>query len=343
MPPCSCIALPTTSHGGCRRRATWPSRPRCRRPAVARRRRSTASSTSRRATVDRHQHVGAGVLDRLEGADRAAELVAHLRVGDGRGQHRLGQARGCRTRSRPRPGRSSAAAAVGVAVEAAAPPPTGTVGGHRGQPAGFVEYRLRRHRRVRRRTPTTSGSPSGRRPPAAARRRCRVGDELGAAAHRVPSKRTVPSSVGRQRHRRADRAGRHSVSRSSRVVAGLQRLQCADSQHRTAEVGCRRCRAAHLLADRRPPRRSVAPAPPSSLGHLQPDPARRRRAAGQSTCGPWPADRLPPNAVRRGTRSIFGAIRADARFSRQPEAPLGDDGALDLARRRPEWSTPRTR
>ncbi len=40
---------------------------------------------------DLDQHVGAGVLDRLERPDRAAELVAHLRVGHRRRKHRLGQ------------------------------------------------------------------------------------------------------------------------------------------------------------------------------------------------------------------------------------------------------------
>ena len=38
---------------------------------------------------DADGHVGAGMLDGLEGADRPAELLTHLRVADRRGKHCL--------------------------------------------------------------------------------------------------------------------------------------------------------------------------------------------------------------------------------------------------------------
>ncbi len=46
------------------------------------------------AALDAHRHVGALVLDRLEGADRAAELPAHLRIRRGLRHGSLGHAHG---------------------------------------------------------------------------------------------------------------------------------------------------------------------------------------------------------------------------------------------------------
>ncbi len=57
-----------------------------------RRRRCTASVTSSPRHADLHQHVGAGVLHRLERADRPAELLPDARVADRRGEHGLTQA-----------------------------------------------------------------------------------------------------------------------------------------------------------------------------------------------------------------------------------------------------------
>jgi hypothetical protein len=42
-----------------------------------------------RRGLDGHQHLRGGVLDRLEGADRSAELVALLAVIDGKLEHSL--------------------------------------------------------------------------------------------------------------------------------------------------------------------------------------------------------------------------------------------------------------
>ena len=311
---------------GCRRRTPSPSTPRCSRRGRRRRRRRRRRATSWRATAIRHQHVGAGVLDRLERADRPAELLAHPRIRHGGGQHGLGQARGCRTR-RP------AAAAVEQrcarlrrrrSTPRTALPPT-AVGGYRCQPAGLVQHRLRGHLEYGGRgTRTISGSPSGsaatsRSPSASAG----VGDERGPAVQ-PPSRR---SGTGPWRCRRS----------AAPPPCGVVPEATACAQFVARVAGLQRCSAHRRRAPRRRGRPStpaarpicsrttatsakVAPAPPSCSGTSSPtQPA--WASSGQSTDRPWPADRLRPNAVRRAIprsrvirrRSVPGAGRAPAR------------------------------
>ena len=92
MPPCSCMALPAMSTAAPQAydfaiAAATPASGRS--SAMA----CTAALTSWRDTEIADQHVGAGVLDGLERADGPAELLAHLRVADRRGQHCLRQPR----------------------------------------------------------------------------------------------------------------------------------------------------------------------------------------------------------------------------------------------------------
>ena len=72
-------------------RATWPSPRPPRRSAESAATASTAALTSLARYRDADEHVGTGVLDGLERADGPAELVTHLHVVDGGGEHRLRQ------------------------------------------------------------------------------------------------------------------------------------------------------------------------------------------------------------------------------------------------------------
>ena len=84
------------------------------------------------------------MLDRLEGADRPAELVAYLRIGNRGGEHGLAEPEAV---ARDRDGGSVVQTTnllFGVARESQHLCGLDTVCGHRGQTAGFVDHRLPR-------------------------------------------------------------------------------------------------------------------------------------------------------------------------------------------------------
>ena len=194
---------------------------------------------------DRHEHVGARVLDGLERADGPAELLAHLRVAHRRGQHCFRQAQAVAGDGDRRPITQSAHRGSVVPVE---PQHLGGAGRRdRGQPARLVEHRLRGDGRC-------------------ADCDAVVGDDedpVGALG--------VGYEVRFDCDGHPDRTGCHICQQSVASIAGLQRFQCADGQYGATQIAVGTRRAAYLLAHHRGfGERGTGPA--ELLGHFQPDP-----------------------------------------------------------------------
>ena len=144
MPPCSCIALPTTSTAAA---AGVRLRHRGRHVDIGSILSDGFDCSTDELAGDRdgHLHVGAGVLDSLERADRPAELAAHLRVRDRRGKHGLAEPETVARDGDRCPVQQAADLFVRIAVQ---PQHLRYVDGFCGygcQSPGLVEHRLWRH------------------------------------------------------------------------------------------------------------------------------------------------------------------------------------------------------
>ncbi len=251
------------------------------------RRASAATATCSRA----QQHLGAHVLDRLEAADRLAELLAHLRVLGGGLQRPAGQPGGL--------GRQHRRGQIGDALRRHV-----EHGGRRGvehhprQRAGEVGglqplHRSPRRRRVDQQPPSPPAGSSST--PAASR-----------PAH-IGGARDPAVGVGQLRAQR----------RPGGALAGHQRLE-----HVGGHVGAPAWPAQWWRPDRAPARRrprrpsrtdrdSVPPAPPSVLGHRHAEDAQ----FGQAAVGPAPGVGfpLPPRGPRRWRRLPDAQLRTSSR------------------------------
>ena len=204
------------------------------------------------------------MLDGLEGADGPAELVAHLRVADGRGQHCLTEAEAVARdgdRGPPQPTNRG----FGVSIEPQHLGRCATL--NSGQPAGLVEDQ------VYGRLCYGDGTVGDHQDPVGA---LSVGHEV----QRL------------ERNGDPHGAGRHIGQKPVAGIAGLQRFQRADSQDGTAKIAVGAGGASHLLADDRDFGECGARSA-ELLGHSSRS-NRRRREPTSRRCGPWPADhRLP--------------------------------------------------
>ena len=345
MPPCSCMAWPATSTAAAHAYdlAIDAATPASGSPG-SRQRAATAAPTQLAGHADLHQHVGAGVLDGLERADRAAELLAHAR--------RRRRSRPAWPRLRPRLSQATATAARSSSRGDAGPriagePPHRRLGHRRRRPPS-----TRPSRRVASRTGCGGHAEPGRarRDDGDHRRAVRVegqqqelvgvggvGDEGRPPVQPEPAARPPRSSrrnggrvlvavaVG-QRDGQDDLPAGDVAEQLVPAGRALQQVQRADAEDDGAQVRAARRGPAQLgqddgglgeggvLAVERA--RHLEPQPPGS-GQLPPVGLASRGRLSR-------AGRAPPPGARRGSRRTSGSPG-------QAEPALADDGALDLA------------
>ena len=335
MPPCSCIAAPTTSTAAAHTydfaldAATDES------GSASATTASTAAPSELAAHRELDEHVGARVLDGLERADRPVELLAHADVRDGGVEHRGGEPeavagdrhRGAVERVAPTPAPASPSNGpdrrVGPTRDVAADDRCRSGGWRRG-PAGRSPRPRRvdvddggaavrgggRQRASRSATGASTTNPPDRRA-GPSRRRSGCG-----TAGSAPSRSRVGSDRDREAH------GPVATSRSSSSLDGLGPRPHAARRHRA-----RRFRSTGSSPRRGPSPPSttavsanVAPAPSERVGHLEPGPSDVDEAAPSRRCGSPRLEQSPSRSRATARSSSWSSEKSVASLTTRPRS-----------------------